>query len=109
MSSDPNLLALAYAVLGKNGARARDTAWDSRGTVGKTLSHSTDDAGTAKTTLDHSDNPTVPLSQALGDGTLGHPEKHGTPRGTVAGQRYGDVLDKLRLKCPDPVSAERRE
>src|SRR4029077_649056 len=48
-------------------------------------------------------NPTVPLSQTLGRGTVGHPEDNGTLLGTLAGQHYGSVLTALCSKCPELV------
>jgi hypothetical protein len=103
MPHDPDLLTLAHAVLRKQ----RDSTWDSRGTPPKNLSQSTPDDGTAKSVSNQEANPTVPLSQTLGRGTVGHPEDSGTLLGTVVGQHYGSVLTALHSKCPELVETDR--
>src|SRR5262249_39610965 len=57
-------------------------------------------------------NPTVPLSQTLGHGTVGHLAKNGTVLGTVVGQYAGSLpfsaaLNALSERCPDYVPVER--
>ena len=69
-----NLRALALSILDRD--------------AGQRLSQAEPRAGTAKTESPQRDNPTVPLSHALGAGTAGHlAPKAGTPlwdtRGTV--------------------------
>jgi hypothetical protein len=107
MPSDPGLLALAQAVLVKNRRDMRDTAWDSRGTPPENLSQGISNAGTAKSASNQDANPTVPLSQTLGRGTMGHPPNDGTLLGTVVGQHYASVLTALHSKCPDLVETDR--
>jgi len=63
--------------------KLRDTTWDSRGTPPERLSQGLSDIGTAKIESVQSHNPTVPLSQALGDGTPGQQQSLGTPLGTM--------------------------
>jgi hypothetical protein len=67
MPNDPDLLILAQAVLRKN----RDSTWDKRGTSHENLRQGAQPSGRAKSVTNHNDNPSVPLSHALGDGTLG--------------------------------------
>lgn len=107
MQSDPDLLTLARSVLGRNRAKTWDTAWDSRGTAAKTVSQDDLPGGTPKTPEIKGQVAGVPLSQALGDGTVGQCEIPGTLLGTVAGQPYSEVLSALRSKCPDLVERNR--
>jgi hypothetical protein len=92
------LLDLAHAVLQKSGT----VTWDTHGTVPGQVSHGTKPHGTAETELDQVVNPTDPLSQPLGRGTLGHPQKSGTvtwdTRGTPA--KYVPVFGALLDDCP---------
>jgi hypothetical protein len=82
MTAIPNeLLSLARAVLARSN-RSRDSARDKRGTSTKIPSHESVGPGTAKSVANQSENPAVPLSQALGHGTTGHAEKSGTAGGT---------------------------
>lgn len=96
------LLDLAHAVLQKSGT----VTWDTRGTVPGQVSLGTKPLGTAETELNQAVNPTVPLSQPLGRGTLGHPQKPGTviwdTRGTPA--RYVRVFGVLLAGCPAHIS-----
>ena len=87
MPHDPDLLTLAQAVLRKQ----RDSAWDSRGTPPKNLSQSIPDDGTAKSASNQQDNPTVPLSQTLGRGTVGHPK--------IVGHCLGQSWDSTTEVC----------
>jgi hypothetical protein len=103
MPHDPDLLTLAHAVLRKQ----RDRTWDSRGTPPEELSQASVCRGTAEVLIKQGDNPPVPLSQALGSGTPGHPENSGTARGTVTGHPYDSVLAALHSKCPELVEADR--
>ena len=103
MPHDPDLLTLAEAVLRKQ----RDSTWDSRGTSPKALSQASVCRGTAELSIKQSDNPTVPLSQALESETVGHFEKFGTAPGTVAGHPYVSVLAALHAKCPEFVETDR--
>ena len=101
------LQKLAMAVLARRQDAKRDTAWDSRGTVAAQVSQGVKVAGTAKTHINQADNTTVPLSQALRDGTLGQSANSGTPSGTVVGQHYRDAVSTLLAQCPDHVPEER--
>jgi len=101
------LLTLARAVLARNNSIARDSAWDTRGTAAKALSHRGPSHGTAKTVENQCDRATVPVSQAIGDGTVGQSEKSGTARGTLAGQPYSGVVVVLRSKCPELIDCDR--
>jgi hypothetical protein len=82
-NNDTSLRNLALNVL----AKKWDTPWDSSGTVVGTapekVSHGHNPLGTPFPQLDHEDNQTVPLSQALGRGTRDtlyeNPEKWDTP------------------------------
>jgi hypothetical protein len=104
MPHSSDLLALAHAVL----RRQRDSAWDSGGTVARKLSQASVRRGTAENPIRQSDDATVPLSQALGTGTVGHPVNPGTVPGTVTGQHaYVSVLSALRYKCPELVEPAR--
>ena len=103
MPGDPDLLTLAHAVRRKQ----RDSAWDSRGTPPKELSQAIVCRGTAEIPIKQSDNAAVPLSRALGSGTVGHPGNPGTARGTVVGHPYDSLLMALRSKCPELVEPER--
>jgi hypothetical protein len=105
MPGDPDLLTLAHAVLRKQ----RDSAWDSRGTPPKELSQAIVCRRTAEIPIKQSDNAVVPLSQALGSGTVGHPRNPGTARGTVVGHPYDSLLMALRFKCPELVEPERND
>ena len=71
------------------------------------MSQTSERRGTDKCEINQADDPTVPLSHALGCGTLGQSEKTGTARGTVAGQHYGSVLTALCSKCPELVETDR--
>ena len=109
MPIDAELLDVANRLLRKNW----DSTWDSRGTAPKKLSQEVLGAGTDKSPLNQKDDPTVPLSHALGCGTLGHPGKTGTARGTVVGQQYVNahphysrVLESLRSECPALIEHE---
>ena len=79
--NSPNMRDLALAVLG----RMRDSAWDTGGTAAEKLSQGEKHAGTAKIESLQAVNPAVPLSHALGTGTLGQLRKTGTPLGTDGG------------------------
>jgi hypothetical protein len=97
MPNDPDLLILAQAVLRKN----RDSTWDKRGTSHENLRQGAQPSGRAKSVTNHNDNPSVPLSHALGDGTLGQAAKSGTAPGTSG--PYRDVLVALCSECPELV------
>jgi hypothetical protein len=101
-----SLRELALNVLEK-----RDSAWDSRGTVAKTVSQGGKHTGTAKSESTQAVNPTVPLSHTLGTGTLGHPQKTGTAPGTLVGQfdafPFADALNELERGCPEHIDPER--
>jgi hypothetical protein len=99
MPHDPDLLTLAHAVLRKQ----RDSTWDSRGTPPEELSQTSVCRGTAEPSIKQGDNPTVPLSQALGTGTVGHPENPGT----AVGHPYVSLLACLRSECPELVETDR--
>jgi hypothetical protein len=103
MPHDPDLLTLAHAVLRKQ----RDSAWDSRGTPPEELSQASVCRGTAEVSIKQGDNPTVPLSQAPGSGTVGHPENPGTAPGTVLGHPHVSLLAALHSKCPEFVETDR--
>ena len=107
MPNDPEMIAIAQAVLGKCKAHPRDSAWDSSGTVAETLSQALPSAGTAKTSINQRESPTVPVSRTLGDGTVGQPENCGTVPGTVVGIHYGNVLTALRSDCPELIEDQR--
>jgi hypothetical protein len=100
------LLNLARAVLIRNQPKIRDSAWDSRGTPTETLSQCHQPAGTVKTEVNQQNNARVPLSHALGDGTLGQQQNPGTPPGTVAGHPYAGAVAALRSTCPAFVDKE---
>jgi hypothetical protein len=104
---DPDLLTLARAVLAKNPAKSWDSAWDSAGTEPKMVSQGANAVGTAKAQTNQCDNAAVPLSHALGDGTLGQRRNPGTVLGTVPGHPYSDGLSVLRSRCPDYVECDR--
>jgi hypothetical protein len=87
MPSDPERLTLACAVLTKNRSGSWDSAWDTRGTVSKKLSQDPKHAETANIEENQSDEPTVPMSQALGRGTVGQQQNPGAAPGTVVGQQ----------------------
>jgi hypothetical protein len=98
-----SLRELALDVLKK-----RDSAWDSRGTVDEKLSHGQNHHGTAKIKSQQVFTSTVPLSQPLGRGTVGHPENYGTVLGTVVGQSpYSTMLAALKSRCPELVEPAR--
>ena len=104
MTANPkSLRELALEILKK-----RDSAWDSRGTVDENLSHGQNHAGTANIESQERFNPTVPVSQPLGRGTVGHLENCGTALGTVVGQSpYSTVLAALKSRCPELVEGAR--
>jgi hypothetical protein len=121
------LQRLARAVLARTQAKKRDSAWDSRGTVAGRVSRGVKVTGTPKTHINQADNPTVPLSQVLRDGTPGQSANSGTPPGTVVGQYdhvatdhaammaqaeydanpYASALAALRARCPAYVPVDR--
>jgi hypothetical protein len=102
------LLALARSVRANNSPQKRDSAWDSRGTANEKLSHGQNHVGTANIESQQRFYPTVPVSHALGCGTVGHPENYGTPLGTVVGQSpYSTVLAALKSRCPELVEQTR--
>jgi hypothetical protein len=101
MAMAGDLQRLARAVLARTQSESRDTTRDTRGTPAKISSEVDNGPGTAKSIEKQSDTATVPVSHALGDGTLGQPEKSGTAPGTVVGQQF------LRAGCPDHVPADR--
>jgi hypothetical protein len=101
MPNDPDLLTLARAVLDRKPAGSWDKTWDKRGTSHENLSQGEQRSGTAKSVANHSDNPSVPLSHALGDGTPGQAAKSGTALGTSG--PYRDVLLALCSKRPELV------
>jgi hypothetical protein len=103
--TDPGLLLLARAVLARNQQGLRDSTWDKRGTDPETLSQRPTSLGTAKNVANHNDNPSVPLSHALGDGTVGQAAKSGTELGTSG--PYRDVFVALCSKCPELVESDR--
>ncbi len=103
MPIDAELLNVAHRLLRKNW----DSTWDSRGTPPKKLSQEVLGAGTDKSPLNQMDDSTVPLSQTLGHGTVGHPGKTGTAPGTVVGQWYQNTLEALLQRCPEFVEADR--
>lgn len=101
--SNTELLTLARAVLARNQPKTWDSAWDSRGTAVKMVSQGIQVPGTVKTEIDQSDNLSVPLSHALGCGTVGQSQNPGTVPGTVAGHPYSVACAALRNCCPDFV------
>jgi hypothetical protein len=107
MNNSLSVRELALSILNKKW----DSAWDSRGTAAKNLSQGEKPAGTVKNESDHELNPTVPLSHALGTGTLGQSQKTGTPLGTLVGQSgafpYAEALDDLERRIPDYVEPGR--
>jgi hypothetical protein len=108
MANNPtDVRALALAVLD----RMRDSTWDSAGTVGQKLSHGRLSAGTAKAESAQAVNLSVPVSHALGTGTVGQSLKTGTPHGTVVGQAiegpFGRVYAALASRCPEYVEQAR--
>jgi hypothetical protein len=108
MSADPELLSLVRAVLVNAGRVSWDGAWDKRGTEGKILSQGPDGRGTGNIVVNQYDDSFVPLSQPLGDGTLGQTESSGTELGTSG--PYRGVFVALCVKCPGarPVATGRR-
>jgi hypothetical protein len=106
MTANPSLKELALNVLKK-----RATTRDSRGTVAEKLSQTAKPLGTMKTESTQAFNPTVPLSHALGTGTLGHPSKTGTVLGTLVGQSknipFAATLVELAKCCPAFVPEDR--
>jgi hypothetical protein len=108
MAPNADMLELARSVLVRNRTEKRDTAWDSRGTPPETVSQSIASAGTTKSAENQADVASVPLSHALGSGTVGHPENAGTPLGTVAGQSpYSVTLAALKARCPTAIDTVR--
>ena len=105
MPTDPDLLLLAKGVLARNRQLSWDGAWDKRETDAKILSRGTDSSGTDNIVVNQSDDPFVPLSQPLGDGTSGQTEISGTELGTSG--PYGDVFGALCDKCPEHVEPAR--
>ena len=101
MPSDPDLLILAQAVLDRKPSGSGTSTWDKRGTSHENLSQRAQPSGTVRSVTNHNDNPSVPLSHALGDGTLGQAAKSGTALGTSG--PYRDVLVALCSKCPELV------
>jgi hypothetical protein len=101
------LQKLAMAVLARSQHTKRDTTWDSRQTVAGQVSHSAKVAGTAKLETNQGDDPSVPLSHALGNGTLGQSANSGTLLGTVVGQQYRGAFSTLIAQCPDHVDRDR--
>jgi hypothetical protein len=92
------LLDLAHAVLQKSGT----ATWDTRGTVPGQVSQGAKPPGTAKSVENERDSSTVPPSQPLGRGTLGHPQKSGTVTWDTSGTpaKYVRVFDALLSDCP---------
>jgi hypothetical protein len=107
MQSDPDMLSLAQSVLARNRTKTWDTAWDSRGTPAEKVSQHDVAAGTPKAPENKGEVAGVPLSQALGRGTVGECENGGTPLGTVVGQHYSEVFSALRSKCPELIENDR--
>ena len=108
MTPNADMLELARSVLVRNRTEKRDTAWDSRGTPPETVSQSIASAGTAKSAENQVDVTGVPLSHALGSGTVGQAENSGTPLGTVAGQSpYSVTLAALKSGCPAAIETPR--
>jgi hypothetical protein len=108
MSNEQDMLTLARNVLGRTRPNSWDSTWDSRGTPAKTVSQGPVATGTAKSATNQYNNPAVPLSHTIGDGTAGHPENGGTALGTVAGQSpYSVTLAALTLGCPASVESDR--
>jgi len=105
MSCDPDLLSLARAVLIRNQSSFRDRAWDKPRTEAEILSQATLEPGTEKTVSNQLDNPLVPLSHTLGDGTLGQSANPGAPLGTLVGQYYCDAFSTLIAQCPAYIDA----
>jgi hypothetical protein len=107
MSDLKSVRTLALSILN----RKRDSTWDSGGTVAQKLSQSEKPAGTAKVEPDQAFNPAVPLSHALGTGTVGQLRKSGTVLGTPAGQPdvfpYAETLDQLDRCRPEYIEADR--
>jgi hypothetical protein len=105
MSADPELLSLAKAVLVNTGRVSWDGAWDKRGTEAKILSQGSDGRGTGNIVVNQYNDPFVPLSQPLGDGTVGQTESSGTELGTGGPHRGAFVA--LCVKCPGHVEPDR--
>jgi hypothetical protein len=105
MPADSELLSLAQSVLTKHAA-SRDRAWDKRGTRSSILSQARLARGTTQGLVKHINIPSVPLSQALGDGTPGQAEKSGTELGTSAGQAYAGLLSVLKSERPKLIEIE---
>jgi hypothetical protein len=103
--ANSRLLDLAHAVLQKSGT----PTWDTYGTVPGQVSQSTTPPGTAKIELDQAFSPTVPLSYPLGRGTVGQPQKSGTPTWDTSGTpaRYVRVFGALLADCPAHIEPDR--
>ena len=98
-----SLRELALKVLKK-----RDSTWDSCGTAAEKPCHGQNHAGTANIESQRRFNPTVPVSQTVGRGTVGHLENYGTVPGTVVRQSpYSAVLAALKSRCPELVEPAR--
>lgn len=97
--------ALALSILNKK----RDKPWDKAGTSPQNLSQGQKPAGTSKIEADQGVNPFVPVSHALGTGTVGQTQKAGTRLGTRLGQGFPftAALDALERRCPDYVEPDR--
>ena len=105
MSADPELLSLAKAVLVKTGQVSGDSTWNKRETEAKSLSQGSQARGTGNIIVNQYDDPFVPLSQPLGDGTVGPTEISGTELETSG--PYLDVFVALCAKCPGHVDPDR--
>jgi hypothetical protein len=110
MSESQSVRALALSILNKKRDSKRDSAWDSSGTVAQKLSQGENPAGTANVEPGQAFNPTVPLSHALGTGTVGQLRKKRDSAwdssGTVGRIPFAEVLGALDRRCPDYVEAE---
>jgi len=113
MPSDPELLTLALAVLAKNRPQSWDRAWDTHRTTQQKASQSHEHAETPNLEENQSDDPSVPLFQPLGHGTVGQQHNPGTAPGTVVGQQdirpaqhYVRVLTALQSRSPAHVEID---
>jgi hypothetical protein len=110
-NSTSELLDLARAVLEKNALKTGTARGTVLGQTSATAVPRLRGAGTAVCEQNQQYNPTVPLSQPLGTGTVGHPLKEplktGTARGTVLGHFYETTLNALRCACPNLVESGR--
>jgi hypothetical protein len=80
---------------------------NTRGTVAGQVSQDAKPPGTVESESNHALNPSVPLSQPLGRGTLGQCQKSGTVPWDTAGTpaTYVKVFSALLADCPAHIDA----